>query len=369
MMAQINKLITLNIIIDELIAHNLLSPEAKNQIAEQLTEELIPRPWFISALMTVAAWFSVIPFLAFLFFIGLIDTSTDAMNIGLILVVGTVVLHYWQNHIFFLEQLTLALNLTGQMLFIIGLAGETEILFSSLATIILQILLFASYRESIIRFLATLLIIAALLVLLETFNAYQAIHLLILLTTLGAAGCWYRESYLLSHRVMAPLYQPLGYGLVVALFIMLLSSILPDATAIVHINWWISTLGLTLILLAVESYILRYYQISLLSPHSMIILVGTFLISLLLPSPGLIAALIVLFLGFQRGNRVLIGIAIVFLIVFLIAYYYHLEVTLLIKSLILMSSGIALLILRWIFKRLPAHEEAVQEETIQNESC
>jgi uncharacterized membrane protein len=158
---------------------------------------------------------------------------------------------------------------------------------------------------------------------------------------------------------MAPLYQPLGYGLVVALFIMLLSSILPDTTAIVHINWWISTLGLTLILLAVESYILRYYQIPLFSPHSIIILVGTFLISLLLPSPGLIAALIILFLGFQRGNRVLIGMAIVFLIVFLIAYYYHLEVTLLIKSLILMSSGIALLILRWIFQRLSVHEETV----------
>ena len=81
---------------------------------------------------------------------------------------------------------------------------------------------------------------------------------------------------------------------------------------------------------------------------------GTIFISLLFyQTPGIIAAAIVMILGFQRGNRVLMGGAILFFTLFLVAYYYHLELNLLMKSIALTSSGLALLGLRWILKQLP----------------
>ena len=88
------------------------------------------------------------------------------------------------------------------------------------------------------------------------------------------------------------------------------------------------------------------------NPYSIFaILASTILLAILLyQAPGIIAAIILLLLAFQRGNRVLMGIAIIFLVVFFVAYYYHLNITLLMKSLTLMSAGACLLILRLVFK-------------------
>ncbi len=87
---------------------------------------------------------------------------------------------------------------------------------------------------------------------------------------------------------------------------------------------------------------------------------GTVLCNLpLLMTPGITAAILVLVLGFQRGQRVLMGLALVFLAVFLIAFYYHLDVTLLVKSGILAASGIVLLGMRWALLR--QHDPAAHD--------
>jgi uncharacterized membrane protein len=81
---------------------------------------------------------------------------------------------------------------------------------------------------------------------------------------------------------------------------------------------------------------------------------ATMLVSLpVLWTPGILAAVIILVLGFQRGNRLLLGLGAVGLAVFLIAFYYHLEITLLVKSLILLGTGLLLLGLRPLMPREP----------------
>ena len=79
---------------------------------------------------------------------------------------------------------------------------------------------------------------------------------------------------------------------------------------------------------------------------------GCFL--LLVPSlrmPGILAALIVLVLGFWRSNRGLMGLASIFLVFYIWAYYYSLEWTLLVKSLVLLGSGGILLAVRFFILR------------------
>jgi uncharacterized membrane protein len=63
-------------------------------------------------------------------------------------------------------------------------------------------------------------------------------------------------------------------------------------------------------------------------------------------SPGIVAGAAVLILAFDRRNPVLVGMAVVFLLVFGAAYYYNLDLTLLEKSGVLVGSGLLLLAIR-----------------------
>ena len=70
----------------------------------------------------------------------------------------------------------------------------------------------------------------------------------------------------------------------------------------------------------------------------------------------ILAAVIALLLGYWRANTLLMGLATVFLLFFLGAYYYNLDITLLNKSYILMGTGAVLLVVRFWFHRVVAVE-------------
>jgi len=338
--------LTIRNMLYKLIAHNLLQADQKAPIADTLstTSQKSTTPWFVNALIAIGAWLSVIPFLVFIALLEIIHTPVSAILLGIVLIIGTIFLHQLNQKGLFLNQLALVLNLTGQVLFILGIAGEKhDIATTALATWFLEIILIGVYQNNILRFLSVLIATIAALVLLYDFE---------ILAT-GAVWYWIAESQHLTDKMMATLYQPLGYGFVIALQTVLILSILPDSNSIPTLTWWYSTIGLTMVLLALEYYLLRYNGISITALKSYAIFVGTILIGLLLhQSPGIIAAIIVLLLGYQRGNRVLMGLSIVFLSVFFIAYYYHLNITLLMKSITLMSAGVGLLVLRFVFKRV-----------------
>jgi uncharacterized membrane protein len=346
--------LTLRTVLDDLIAQNQLPNEAPAEIAKTLTVSLEQpsTPWFVSALVAVSAWLSVIPFLTFISLSHLVEGSISAIIVGLILLIGTVILHYFKSHILFLDQLALALNLTGQALLIYGIAQESgNVVAVTLATLFLEMVLIGIYSDNILRFISVLIATVAALVLLYDFKLYQGIHVMIVLIAMGAVWYWITEASQLTDQIMASLHQPLAYAFIIALQMILLLSILPPMRYIPPVSWWYSTMGLTVLLLALEYYILDSNHITIFSVKTYTIFAGTLLVALLLyQSPGIIASIIVLVLGFQRGNRVLMGLALVFLTVFLIAYYYHLNITLLMKSISLMSAGLALLGLRFMFK-------------------
>jgi uncharacterized membrane protein len=56
----------------------------------------------------------------------------------------------------------------------------------------------------------------------------------------------------------------------------------------------------------------------------------------------------IVLLGFANANRVLAGLGIASLLVYVSSYYYLLDVTLLAKSAVLAATGAALLGARWI---------------------
>ncbi len=344
----------LRTVIDDLVKQNLLQPDVREKMAKTLvsSSEKPSIPWFINALIGLSVWMAIIPFIAFL--AAIIDSPSSAIVVGIVLIVCTVFLHHFKKNVLFFNHLALTLNLTGQILFIGGIGVETrEVAIGALAAWFLEIVLITVYRDNILRFLGVLIATVAALVLLYDYQLYQGIHLLIVLIAAGAVWYWVAESSHLTNEIMVSLYKPLGYGFVIALETILLLSILQGFILIPHLSWWYSTLGLTVILLLLEYHLLCANNIPISSTGSIAILAGSLLVAILLyQSPGIIAAVIVLLLGFHRSNRVLMGMAVIFLVVFFVAFYYHLNITLLMKSITLVSAGLVLLILRFVFKNV-----------------
>jgi hypothetical protein len=344
---------SLRIVIEELITQNLLKSGDQAKIADSLNSSTDEpdTPWFVNVLIGLSAWIAIIPFIGFLAAMDLLESPLSAIVLGILLIIGTVVLHIFSKKSLFINQLTLALNLTGQILFIFGIGGKTKnVAIAALAAWFLEILLISFYRDGIIRFLGVIFATIAAIVLLYDFKLYQGIHALIVLLAAGAVWYWIAEANHLTNEIMASLYKPLGYGFVVALQTILLFSIL-EAKDIPIVTWWYSTIGLVVVLLLLEYHLLYVNNRPISSKESMAIIIGSLIVALLLyQSPGIIAAIIVLLLGFQRGNRVLMGLSLIFLTVFFVAFYYHLNITLLMKSMTLMSAGLVLLMLRFVFK-------------------
>ena len=66
------------------------------------------------------------------------------------------------------------------------------------------------------------------------------------------------------------------------------------------------------------------------------------------------AALLIILIGFGRAAPVLLGLGIAAGLAYLSNYYYAISLTLLVKSVVLMVSGLLLLGLRWLLFRQEA---------------
>lgn len=115
------------------------------------------------------------------------------------------------------------------------------------------------------------------------------------------------------------------------------------------LSLWLISTGLFLIIsyvtVQIESHLkIAWYHFISLGLLSVLLLVAV----LFYQTPALIAAIIVLIIGIERGSKILVPLAVVTLIFSLIKYYYFLEITLMQKSFLLMASGGVLLLASFI---------------------
>ncbi|GAK61371.1 hypothetical protein U27_01271 [Candidatus Vecturithrix granuli] len=348
---------TLRELLECLKHEGLITSEAISDIQRTLSSESLAgsSPWYIRILVGFSAWVAAILFLASLSGFHIFDSPTSAIIIGFIFILITFSVRRYTDHLF-LNQLAFALNLAGQFLLIGGVGAKTENLsLAAIAAIILECLLLIGYPDPIHRFFSIIFSFAAIVALLYDLDIANAIHLLILLAAGGVLFGWEREATFLTGKY-AEFFAPIGYGLTTVLFFLLIPSILPDLPVS---SWWTSTIGLLVFLLVLEFHLLVFHQIPITQPIGMILFIGTVIVSIpFYSAPGVIAALLVLLIGFQRGNRLLMGLAFTFLAIFLVAFYYYLDLTLLAKSMILIISGIGLIGLRFLFKQFVQQPES-----------
>ena len=342
---------TWNETLTQLEHEGLLAADVRPRLALPAESEVgEEEPWYVSALVGAGAWLAASLFLIALFGTSLVDSGGGLIGTGAVLVTAATALRHAASALF-LRQLAFAVSLAGQLAFVGGVGSLTDDLAGAcLAAIGLEALLVFAYPDAGHRAVSTVLGLFAATGLVFAWEVPNAVHAVVALTAGGAAVLWMDEARFAAGSRRA-LLRPVGYGLIAGLLGVLLLTLGPGVVTTVH--WWASTLALTAALVYAEARILAAHGVAVTSKMGMAVVLGTSVVgALTLPAPGILAALLVLVLGFSRGRRFLVGLACAFLVLFLSFFYYDLGWTLLAKSAVLAGSGAVLLLLRSLLTRL-----------------
>jgi uncharacterized membrane protein len=317
-------------------------------------------PWFIRILLGGSAWIASILFLVFVFGFLRIDSKEAMLVTGTIMCILGIIFSRNTIKNEFLNQLVLVISFAGQVMFIIGLGEMFSWFRRSDVNFYLWIFLFeavliAFNRNFLHIFVSGVIAIGMLYLTVYQEKMFQGIDILIILTTIAVIFIWFSETLWIG-RSQAKILRPIGYACTISLLFLI---ILPSSLGM-HMFWLhgkiiggtISKTGIIVTAFLLAYMLLHHYKMERNVPISIIIFGSILLIAI--PSwqaPGILIALIVLVLGFYRGNRVLIGLALPALAFYLSAYYYSMQETLLTKSIYLMATGAAMLLARYVLLR------------------
>jgi uncharacterized membrane protein len=341
--------LSLREVLAQLAAEGLAQPLAGELPAlpsMTMDERASTLPGFVKLFIGVSAWIAAILITSFLFIIEIIDEESKALGFGLVFCALAIGLNRLARGNIFLGQLALALSLTGQGLAIVGLFSLFD--YNKLPPVvvsvtILESILIVLHRDAVLRFLSTLVIVSFVIALIFDEEIYDSLYLLILVLTVGSLYIRLMENRL-KLTFLGGMLAPVGAALTFS-FLGILTLPLSDEF---DLNWQIPAVTFFVLLLFLLVRITLDLGYTLQNRVVVALTIGCIL--LLIPSlrmPGILAALLVLTLGFWRNSRDMIGLAAIFLIFYIWAYYYSLEWTLLAKSLVLLGSGIILLALRY----------------------
>jgi uncharacterized membrane protein len=366
--------VTLADVFDRLVAEGLAPAEAADRARAALGGAVDATPsWLARVIAGFGAWIATGCLIGFLVITKIVNDETSAIIVGAVFVAGAVYLRRAAKpEEDFKRQLALAASLAGQVLVIVGVAATTESATAAgLVALAMSVILIPLAPDQAHRFMSALIgSIAAIAAVADVKLAWtigpvgpwgdvvvRGSDLVVLVIIAVTAYVWRLELRERS-RELAEMLEPVGYGTLTALFGVLLFSAmfaalddLVRASRSAKVNAWhlgpATTLGLTATLIALELCIFAEQRVKPRREAVVVAIVATLVLGVLtLSTPGVIAAVTVLTLGFDRRNRILIGLAVVFLVKFSSVYYYSLRMTLLEKSIVLVASGLLLLAAR-----------------------
>lgn len=348
--------------IGELLEHSsvrgLVSPEEAGKIADRLskTEQDEKDPMYIRILIGIGAWFAAAFLLPFFVISDIINSEEGAIICGVFLLAISCVIARLRKGTF-LEQLALALAFAGNILTVVGAAEAFP--WEGLTSALLMhagicAVMYPLYPSSTYRFLAPIVLaIIATFCIIEQ-EVFGLIHVLVAAEMLLAG-------FLLLWQKCPSRLMPLAYASATTLPATLLFMNLTQ----VHL-WrtnfseplWPSSLLLSCGLL----YLLLHLAGSkrLAEPWMMLALVVTVLLGIF-TTPGILIAIALLVTGYAFGDRLLTGLAYLFLPCFLIVFYYALHIDLAYKSYIVAGSGLLLLAVRSILQYLQLQPQSTEE--------
>lgn len=357
--------VTLEGILASLADEDLIPDETTDRATALIEAMHAVQPWYIRAMVGFGAW------LASLLLIGFVAGLSLAMDggyvvVGLGMIVAAVILRK-RFSTDFMVQSTLAISLAGQGLFAFGIAdfkltGNYEA--TLIAIIVMSSILFVVFPDRIHRVLSVMFASSALAVLIYVQELNPIVPLLGPAYAAGLIFLCKGQPRLAASGLSAAL-RPLMTGIMLSAFGFLFLStiyVLPELGIdyAFYPRPWISTV----LLGALFIYLGTGIWPQLVGPNetgATAVIYGLMgiVVAAAWAAPGLLLALIVVMLGASSGNRVFTASGIVFLAVFLGAYFYGIQITMLTKSMTLVATGMAILLARYLILRivLPTERE------------
>jgi uncharacterized membrane protein len=335
-------------LIDKLHQQGLIGDELNDNFGQRQS------PWYIKLLMALCGWLSAV----FLFgyvgfsFVSIFDTQTGLIIVGTIMVCGAYVfLTASVSESDFKEHLGLAISFAGQVLLAIAVffEGFNNSAFAWAMLTVLHCVL-AWFMPSFIHrmmsaYVATFCL-SMLMAAIQLSAFYSGVVLLLV------ALLWLNEFNVGRHIRKV---QAIGYGAVLGViqFKTLTMFARHDQTwsqdTLPLINPWLDE-GLNIVvLLFIVNLIVKYKNLVfsarqrvLAASLLLLVCVSTFFAN------GIVCGLVILLVGYAIQNRTLWVLGIISMLVNLSSYYYLLEISLLHKSFILMTLGVAALSIAYV---------------------
>ena len=297
-------------------------------------------------------------------FVGSIGFATDAgfVIVG-VLFIGGAIFARIKSRNDFMVQSALASSLAGQALLaygIVEITGSGDFEAVLVIVIILNAILFFVFPDRTHRVLSILIATTSLGFLLYAWKL-NAIVPILGPAVAAAMMFFYNRQGVFIESGNGHLTRPLINGLMLTAFGFLLMStvyILPE------LGWefafyprpWISTLLLGALLLYMGTQVWPQFgdksgSTGMAVFYALLVLITAAAWAI----PGLLLALIVIMLGTSSGNRVFIGAGVTFLVVFIATYFYGIQVSMLTKSITLVSTGAAVILARWLLLKVTAN--------------
>ncbi len=303
-------------------------------------------PWYVRLVTIVGALFASVLFVGFLAISQLITSETGLIVIGTILIILGVVMAFKAIDNPLTEPFIVAMSFLGQILFASGFYMQSHSMKSlCVVGIFIEITLFIYFRNQVQRFFSVILIFIAVLGLLWNTDLFEVTHLIIGIAGVCLILCFHFESRIITMgNKFSSFFGPTTFGLVFVLFVLTILCINNKWFNVDITRWWISSLILFgCIAVLIWTYL---HKESHMSPLKTIVIIACFalLLSPTAQTPGVSVGILILLLGFKNSCKQLLILGVIFFALFITAYYYSMQVSLLFKSYIMFSTGILFII-------------------------
>ena len=325
--------------------------------AEQTAAFIVSRqqqremPLYLRVLVGIGAFVASFCFMGFLGVAGIIsfDSSNELVFWGLMMI-GVAIPLYRASYAStgtlgpsFLVQVSFFAMATGKTLFVLGVAMLLDSGWGvPIASLIVTAATYAFYRMSIDRFLSSLAVLTSLSANLLWNDMSDAMQ--IIWVNLFFAVQLVGVGWLMTNGRIRRAYAPIMYALLASLgFIIAMLANQHDFGQWdgQYIDLWAINGMMALSLIGLMSWLaggaarLRHQPLVLASAGALVL--GA------VSAPGIVLAICLLVAGYGRHDRLLLISGVVMLPVFLILFYYSLDLNLAYKSAILGASGVLLL--------------------------
>jgi Domain of unknown function (DUF4401) len=296
-------------------------------------------------------------FLGFIGISGILDSDGGMIIFGGLLIIGSVVMNKFYE--------MLIVDTFSISAFIIGIAciswglyesGLDEVSIALFLAIIGLVTLFNT-SNYVLGFVSILLITWSLEFVITEQNLIYGNHFLITAIALVLTFWMLQEAKIVSLKMnISTLYDPIRTGLIVSFAIGLYIIQLNfwgdmDKAVSNQLVHWLSSLVLIPLTIYAISHSLRFIQIKSHLNKGIILLCSLILLLPTALAPAISGSLLILFLCFLTNYKTGIAIAIASLLIAISGYYYNLDLTLFVKSIVMMVTGALFLIIFYFTRK------------------